>query len=79
MALFKKQGSDSDFHAPGGLPIHQKEGVPCETQREACYVLSEMHHLFLISPTPIRGRTQRGRPSAVFASGLGWKNEEDGD
>lgn len=41
--------------------------------REAYYVLSEMHHLFLISPIPVRGK-----PSAVFALGLRWKNEEDG-
>lgn len=60
MALFKKQGSDSDFHALGGPP-HKSEvkGVPYETQREAYYVLSEMHHLFLISPTPIRQNTER--------------------
>lgn len=63
----------------GASPYIRKKGVPYEKQREAYYVLSEMHHLFLISPTPIRGRIQRGRPSAVFASGLRWKNEEDGD
>lgn len=42
--------------------------------RDAYYVLSEMHHLFLMSPIPVRGK-----PSAVFALGLRWKNEEDGE
>lgn len=68
MALFKKQESYYDFHTLGGPP-HKSEvkGVPYETRREAYDVLSEMHHLFLISPTPIGGRIQRGKPSAVFA------------
>lgn len=39
----------------------------------------EMHHLFLISPTPVDGRIQRGKPSAVLSFRLRWKNEEDGE
>lgn len=46
--------------------------------REAYDVLSEMHHLFLISPSPLEGRIQRGKPSAIFSWLQRWKNEEDG-
>lgn len=41
-------------------------------------MLSEMHHLLLISPTLKGGRIQRGKPAKIFALLLGWKNEEDG-
>lgn len=65
MALFKEQGSDSDFHTGWGLQgprlISEGKGTLYESQREAYGVLSEMHHLVLISPTPIEGRIQKRR------------------
>ena len=41
----------------GGGPPHKSEvkGVPYETQGEAYDVISEMRHLFLISPLPKKG------------------------
>lgn len=56
-----------------GRPPYKSEvkGVLYETEGEACDLFSEMHHLFLIPPTPIGGRIQRGTPSAVFALQLG--------
>lgn len=76
-AVLKKQEWESDFHAQGregGAP-HKPEvkDAPSETQREACDVLSEMHHLLLISHSHMEGRLQQGNPAAEVEERGRWE------